>query len=99
MIAYKLFTIRKNGTIGPLFINRKQIIPICKWVKAKSFPTKGFAIRPGWHTASLPNAPHLSMKGRVWARVEISEYVEFNRPEKQGGMWFIAKRMKVLELL
>ena len=97
MIAYKLLKKRKNGTIGPLFINRKQVIPIGEWLQAESHPTKGYAVRPGWHTTSKPEAPHLSMKDRVWMRVEINDYVKFIRPKNQGGEWWLAKRMKVLE--
>lgn len=26
IIAYKLFRVRKDGTIGPLFINRKLVV-------------------------------------------------------------------------
>jgi hypothetical protein len=99
MIAYKLFKLRKNGTIGPLFINRKQVVPIGVWLEAESFPTKGYALRPGWHTTATPEAPHLSMKGRVWAEVEIEGYYRFDRPKYQGGYWLIAERMKVVRLL
>lgn len=94
--AYKLFKVRKNGTIGPLFINRKQVIPIGEWVKAGDFPTKGYAHRPGWHTAP-EKAKHLSEKGRAWYKVEIKNYYKFNRPKNQGGYWLIADKMKVLE--
>ena len=32
MIAYKLLKVRQDGTIGPLFINCRQVIPIGKWL-------------------------------------------------------------------
>lgn len=96
MLAYKLLRKRKNGTLGPLFINRRQIIPIGEWLQAENHPTKGYAIRPGWHTTSKPEAPHLSMKGRVWMKVEISNYEKMIRPQSQGGIWWLAKQMKVL---
>jgi len=99
MIGYKLFKLRKNGTIGPLFINSRQIIPIGTWLQAEDHPTKGFAHRPGWHTSIEPIAPHLSPKGRIWAKVEIEDVKEWKRPRRQGGMWYIAQRMKVLELM
>jgi len=47
MIAYKLFRQRKDGTLGSLFINKRNIIPVNKWLNAESFPTKGYAVRPG----------------------------------------------------
>ena len=96
MIAYKLLRKRKNGTLGPLFINRKQIIPVSKWLPAENHPTKGYAVRPGWHATSKPEAPHLSMRDRVWARVEITGYEKLVRPKSQGGVWWLAKKMKVL---
>ena len=49
MIAYKLLRIRKDGSIGPLFINQKQRVPIGEWLDAEDHPTSGFAHRPGWH--------------------------------------------------
>lgn len=47
--AYKLFRVGKDGTIGPLFINRKLVVVPGQWMEAESHPTKGFALRPGWH--------------------------------------------------
>ena len=99
MIAYKLLKRRKNGTLGPLFINRRQVIPVGKWLKAECHPTKGYAVRPGWHTTCSPSAPHLSMKGRVWVEVEIEDYYEFKRPSGQGGMWYIANLMRVRRIV
>jgi hypothetical protein len=96
MIAYKLLKKRKNGTLGPLFINAKQLIPIGEWLNAEAHKTKGFAFRPGWHCTEWPYAPHLSEKGRVWCRVEVEEYKKYPRPESQGGGWLLAEKMKVL---
>ena len=96
--AYKLIRLRKNGSLGPLFINRKQIVPIGEWLEAECIPTKGYALRPGWHTTEKPEAPHLSTKGRVWCEVEIKDYTEFQRPANQGGLWFISKWMKVIRI-
>ena len=98
MIAYKLFTERKDGTLGPLFINRRQRVPIGKWVEAECHPTKGYAVRPGWHCTSKPTAPHLKLKDdRVWVKVEIDDSEELHRPDNQGGLWFIANKMRVIE--
>jgi hypothetical protein len=94
--AYKLLTLRRDGSLGPLFINRRQRIPIGEWLYAEDFPTKGYAHRPGWHAAPRPEAPHLTGKGRAWMRVEIEDYVELKRPKSQGGTWWLAKRMRVL---
>jgi len=102
MIAYKLFKLRKDGTIGPLFIDRTLRVPFNKWMMAEDHPTKGFAHRPGWHLGKTPEAPHLTTKGRVWCECEIDTaygFYTFTRPSNQGGAWIIAKRIKVLRIM
>lgn len=99
MIAYKLFKQRADGSIGPLFINARQRVPVGEWLEAEDHPKKGFAHRPGWHAGESAGPCHLSEKGRVWAKVEIKDFYEFPRPKNQGGKWFIAKHLKVLEIL
>ena len=69
--AFKLFRTRKDGTLGPLFINMRLRIEPGAWYEAEDHPTKGFAHRPGWHCGDTPEAPHLSEEGRVWYEVEI----------------------------
>ena len=97
MIAYKLFRKRKNGTLGPLFINKRQVIKIGEWLSAEDHKTKGYAHRPGWHCCKKPEAPHLSEKDRVWCKVEVDRFKYFERPESQGGVWILAQELKVLE--
>ncbi len=83
--AYKIFRTLKSrpGEIFPLFIGKTIATPIGEWIKAEYIPTKGFAERPGWHTSTLPSAPHLLKKdgtmdsSRVWAEVEISDDVNW----------------------
>lgn len=99
MIAYKLLRIRKDGSLGPLFINRKLRIPLKQTLKAEAHRTKGYKFRPGWHCTEAPIAPHLSTKNRVWAKVEIEDYVPLVRPKVQGGTWYLAERMRVTEVL
>ena len=99
MIAYKLIRLRKDGTLGPLFIGRKIVIPVRKWVKAKAIRTPGFAFRPGWHACSTPSAPHLTEKGRVWCQVSLRGFKKHQRPAAQGGLWYTAKEMRVNYLL
>ena len=96
-IGYKLFRLRKDGTLGSLFINRRAVLPIGKWMKNECHPTKGFALRPYWHITSQPNAPHLSMKGRVWMRVEMRKFIEQKRPANQGGLWYLAEWIRIIE--
>lgn len=99
MIAYKLCRLKKNGEITPLFINKKKNLPLNVWLEAESHPTKGYKLRPYWHCCSKPVAPHLSEKGRVWVKLEIKNYEEFKRPNNQGGMWYLANEIKILEIL
>lgn len=101
--GFKLFRVRKDGTLGALFINRKQVIEIGVEYPAENHPTKGFKERAGWHLTTLPVAPHLSMnlksgEKRVWAEVEFSDYESIDRPFNQGGTWHLAKKMKVVKL-
>ena len=97
MIAYKLCRQLKNGNITSLFINKKVPLPFNQWLEAENHPTKGFKERPFWHCTSEPIAPHLSMKGRVWVKLEMSDFWEFERPESQGGLWYLAKYIKLIE--
>lgn len=101
-IAYKLFRERKDGTLGPLFINRKLVVEPNKWMDAECHPTKGFAVRPGWHCTLFTVAPHLKTEWksgeiRKWFKVEVSGITTFQRPGSQGGTWVLAEKLKVLE--
>jgi len=91
--------LRKDGSIGPLFINTRQRVPIGAWLIAEDHPTKGYAHRPGWHVLPTPYAPHLTVRGRVWVKVEIDDYETLQRPAMQGGQWYLAKKMKVIGLM
>lgn len=98
MKAYKLLSLKKDGSIGSLFINKRARLPIGEWMEAEDHPTKGYAHRKGWHCMLKPDAPHLTEKGRVWAEVEVDEFEYFDRPESQGGRWVLAQKMKIVEL-
>jgi hypothetical protein len=99
MIAYKLFTKRKNGTIGSLFINRRAVLKPSQWLVAEDHRTDGFSHRPGWHCTARPEAPHLKADGRVWYQVEIEDYTTFKRPQSQGGKWLLANKLKIIKPL
>jgi len=91
--------LRRDGSLGPLFINTCQRIVLGEWLAAECHPTPGFAVRFGWHATPRPYAPHLSTKGRVWVRVEVGDVEEFRRPECQGGVWWLARWMRALEIV
>ncbi len=97
MIAYKLFRQLKNGSIRSLFINKGEDYFYNIWMEAKECPTNGYKFRPFWHCVNEPNTPHLSEKGRVWKRVEMKDFQEYKRPDSQGGKWYLAKKIKILE--
>ena len=97
--AFKLFRLRKDGTIGPLFIGQSIRVPMGKWVKARAIRKKGFAFRPGWHACSKPYAPHLSKVGRVWCLVDLKGTKEHHRPISQGGLWYTARQLRVERVL
>ena len=96
LIAYKLFRVRKDGTCGSLFINRRQRIVLGERLQAENHPTPGYAVRPGWHACAKPIAPHLSKHGRVWFVVQLDDYIAHQRPVSQGGLWYTANVMTVL---
>tara|TARA_R110000782_G_scaffold144871_3_gene237691 strand:- start:870 stop:1169 length:300 start_codon:yes stop_codon:yes gene_type:complete len=96
MVAYKLIRKLKDGSLSPLFINKKSRIPVGEWLEAESHPTKGFAYRLGWHCTLKPIAPHLSKKDRVWVKVEVEDVVYYERPISQGDTWVLAQRMKII---
>lgn len=96
MIAYKLIRKLKDGSLSPLFINKKSRLPFNIWMIAESHPTKGFAYRKGWHCTLKPIAPHLSVKNRSWVEVQIEDFEYYQRPESQGGTWVLAQKMKII---
>ena len=97
--AYKLLRVRRDNSLGPLFINKSQVIPVGVWLKAKCWPTKGFAVRKGFHCTEKMSAPHLSPYGRAWCKCDIEDYTNFERPRKQGGLWYIAQRMRITKVV
>lgn len=99
MKAYKLLNQRKDGSLGPLFINKRQRIQVGVELQAEDHPTKGYKHRPGWHCCLKPHTPHLSEKGRVWCEVQIEDYKILDRPASQGGQWALANKMTVLRVV
>ena len=90
MTGYKLFEMRDDNKLFPLFIGKTKETPINEWVMAEGIPTKGFAPRYGWHIGKdLPSAVHLmsydgtykSQRGkhfrRVWAEVQYCADIDY----------------------
>lgn len=89
--GYKLFEMKDDGKLFPLFIGKKQETPMNEWVMAEIvMEHRGFAHRPGWHIgATMPSAPWLmsadgtykSQRGkrfkRVWCEVEYIADVDY----------------------
>lgn len=101
MKAYKLMRVRKDGSIGSLFINAAARLPAGVWLQAEEHRKSGFAFRPGWHVMRKPDAPHLKMElasgeQRQWWEVEIAWFTKEQRPDSQGGTWYLAKQMKLI---
>lgn len=104
MKAYKLLRVLSDGRLYPLFIHKKVPTPIGPWMPAECHPTRGFAVRKGWHCCFKPIAPHLrerlaSGEKRVWVEVEIEDWESYNRPESQGGAWILAQAMRIVKVL
>jgi hypothetical protein len=99
--GWKLFRRLRDEQLHPLFINKSMVIPVGVWLTAESHPTKGFAVRPGWHAALAPVAPHLketlaSGERREWVRVLLRGVTYYARPESQGGLWVLAQELMVM---
>jgi hypothetical protein len=95
--AWKLFRLRKDGSLGSLFINRRRRLPTDRWLAAGTHPTAGFAVRHGWHALAQRCAPHLSERGRVWKQVELSGKVQaIRRPVAHGSLWYLAARLRII---
>lgn len=89
--GYKLFEMRDDSKLFPLFIGKTQETPVNEWVPAEIIMEhKGFSHRPGWHLgAVMPSAPWLmgadgtykSQRGkrfkRVWCEVEYVADVDY----------------------
>lgn len=90
-------SVRKDGSIGSLFINRRERLKMNVWMKSGTYPKKGFKVRSGWHSTEKPIAPHLSLRGRSWFKVKIENYTTILRPASQGNKWFLSKKIKILK--
>ena len=89
--GYKLFEMRDDGKLFPLFIGKTKETPVNEWVLAEIIDYHpNFAHRPGWHIgAKIPSAPWLmgadgtykSQRGkrfqRVWCEVEYAADVDY----------------------
>ena len=94
----------RDGKLFPLFINRNVETKLGEWLKSECYPTKGFAVRQGWHCCFKPIAPHLKEELangeiRVWVECEARNTVTYSRPESQGGEWVLADELKVNRIL
>lgn len=60
-IGYKLFEMKNDGKLYPLFIGKTKETPMNEWIPAENVKHHpGFASRPGWHCSmTIPDAPHL----------------------------------------
>ena len=90
-IGYKLFEMRDDGKLFPLFIGKTKETPMNEWIPAEIIMEhRGFSHRPGWHIgATMPSAPWLlgmdgtykSQRGkrfkRVWCEVEYVTDVDY----------------------
>lgn len=95
--GYKLFEMRDDGKLFPLFIGKTQETLMNEWVMAEIIEEhKGFAHRPGWHIgAMLPSAVWLmgadgtyrSQRGkrfrRVWCEVQYVADIDYTNEVEQ----------------
>jgi len=88
--GFKLFEMRDDGKLFPLFIGKTKETKIGEWISAEIIPTPKFSVRPGWHlSTACPSAPWLmgadgtykSQRGkrfkRVWCEVEYATDIDY----------------------
>lgn len=89
--GYKLFEMRDDGKLFPLFIGKTTETVMNEWVPAEIIDYHpSFSHRPGWHLgATMPSAPWLmsadgtykSQRGkrfkRVWCEVEYVADIDY----------------------
>ena len=89
--GWKLFEMRDDQKLFPLFINKKEETPMNEWVMAEIVDYHpSFAHRPGWHIGTgVPSAAWLmsadgtykSQRGkrfkRVWCEVEYVADIDY----------------------
>jgi len=104
--AYKLLRLRKDGSLGPLFVGRRLRMEVGQEYRARTdLPHPGLAHRPGFHCCAAPRAPHIRLRlrsgeVRVWCEVSLSGWInEHRRPDCQGGLWFTAEKMKIVRII
>ena len=95
--GYKLFEMRDDGKLFPLFIGKTEETRMNEWIMAEIVEHHpGFAHRPGWHIgATMPSAPWLmgadgtykSQRGkrfrRVWCEVEYVADIDYTNIVEQ----------------
>ena len=96
-IGYKLFEMRDDNKLFPLFIGKTKETSMNEWVPAEIINHHpSFAHRPGWHlSATIPSAPWLlgadgtykSQRGkrfkRVWCEVEYAADIDYTDKVEQ----------------
>lgn len=109
--GYKLFRMKKDGRLYPLFVLADKPTPMFQWLEAEAGVLVGkkvkskiglLSYRPGWHLCDIPEATHLSMTpNRVWAECEYEEHgsYRFKTNPRMNGEWIIAKRIRVMQVL
>lgn len=106
--GWKLFQLRADGTLRPLFLDTGDTLPYNEWIEAKDNTSlarkKGLQPRPGWHATLSPCAPHLKLElasgeKRIWVQVQLRGVSLYDRPESQGGTWALAKELMIVGYL
>jgi hypothetical protein len=107
--GFKLFE-EKEGMLYPLFIDKSTPIPFNEWIEAGCYPTNGYAVRPGWHVGTFPDAPWLkalngTRKGcyrsrfkhghRVWCLVEYETTYSYQELADQNPKHYLPDTLPV----
>lgn len=97
MIAKKLFTLRKDGTLSSLFYDKKRKLTVGVMYSARNCAPPGRIPRPGFRAVKRKNTFHFVTNGRVWCEVWLENVTEDTN--YRSSTCFIAQRMCINKIL
>lgn len=99
--AFKVFHVRRDGTLSPLFVGARERVPRGEWVRARTDLQPPAWIsrsrRPGWHAKrELVDALELARYRGKGRRAVFVVALRGNVRERSDGL-VLADEMKVLK--
>ncbi len=105
MKAYKIFKKTKSGVYRPAQVPIRSLsvkgYQKGIWYEAEDAQPTNLKNRVGFHATTKPTVPHIKIipDQVVWLEVEIEDFETIQRPESQGGTWYLARYLKIIKEL